>query len=423
VTVPLVDFGVFDADNHYYEPMDAFTRYVEPEFADRTMRWAKIDGRTRLIVGGRVNHYMSNPTFDPVSRPGWLDAYFRGLDPEGASKLMEQLDPIATRPEYRDRDARLKVMDAQGIEAAFFFPTLAVGMERVLTGDAPALMAAFRAFNRWVDEDWGFNYKDRIFAAPFISLVDVDNAVRELEAALARDARLVLITYGPITTPTGGRSPGDRIYDPFWARVNEAGIVVGMHGGDTRYKDYLADWGQKTEINVVSAMRRRRQKEERGEPVEEDPSIEQNIFRGMVSHSAIHDTMAALLAQRVFLRFPNVRVAAIETGASWVGPLLGKLGGSMKRAAKSWPEDPRDTFKRHVWVAAFGEDDFVHFRETMGGVDHMLMGSDWPHPEGYAEPTSFVNDLKQAGYTDEECRKVMRENGFDLIRSRALSGV
>ena len=68
-----LDYQVFDADNHYYEATDAFTRHIEPQFARRAMQWAEIDGRTRLLVGGKVNRFIPNPQFDPVARPGCLD--------------------------------------------------------------------------------------------------------------------------------------------------------------------------------------------------------------------------------------------------------------------------------------------------------------------------------------------------------------
>ena len=68
----------FDADNHYYEATDAFTRYIEPEYAKRAMQWAEIDGKTRLLVGGRVNRFIPNPTFSHLAKPGSLEQYFRG---------------------------------------------------------------------------------------------------------------------------------------------------------------------------------------------------------------------------------------------------------------------------------------------------------------------------------------------------------
>ena len=62
-----LDYLAFDADNHYYEAVDAFTRYVDPKMAKRTMQWAEIDGKQRLLVAGRVNRFIPNPTFDPVA--------------------------------------------------------------------------------------------------------------------------------------------------------------------------------------------------------------------------------------------------------------------------------------------------------------------------------------------------------------------
>ena len=128
----------FDADNHYYEAMDAFTRHIEPEYAKRAMQWAEIDGKTRLLVGGRVNRFIPNPTFDQLAKPGSLEQYFRGNNESGAGvvELFGELEP--TDPAYRDRDIRLKVMDDQRIDGALFFPTLGVGMEEALRDDLPA---------------------------------------------------------------------------------------------------------------------------------------------------------------------------------------------------------------------------------------------------------------------------------------------
>ena len=129
-----IDFDLFDCDNHYYEATDAFTRHVEPGFEKRTMQWGVVDGKTRLLVGGKINRFIPNPLFDPVARPGVLDEYFRAKNPQGKdiATLFGELEPI--RPEYRNRDARLHVMDEQGLAACFLFPTLAVGMEEALRG-------------------------------------------------------------------------------------------------------------------------------------------------------------------------------------------------------------------------------------------------------------------------------------------------
>ena len=187
-----LDYPVFDADNHYYEALDAFTRHLDPALGPRVIEWAEVNGRRYHSVGGRINHAVTNPTFNPISPAGALFDYFRG-NPNGVPmhELMGRPEPI--RPEYRDRDARLAVMDAQGIAQVWLFPTLGMLYEEALRDDPEAVVLLFRAFNRWLAEDWGMAYRDRIFAAPYITLVDVDEAVRELEWALDQDARSVVL--------------------------------------------------------------------------------------------------------------------------------------------------------------------------------------------------------------------------------------
>ena len=76
--MPDLDFDLVDADNHYYEARDAFTRHADPRMASRCMQWATVNGRERLLVAGQVQRFIANPSFDPVARPGCLDDYHRG---------------------------------------------------------------------------------------------------------------------------------------------------------------------------------------------------------------------------------------------------------------------------------------------------------------------------------------------------------
>ena len=103
--MPDLDFLCFDADNHYYEAEDAFTRHMDPRYRKRGMQWAELEGRQRLLVAGKVNRFIPNPTFDPVARPGCLDEFYRGKRSSGGSlaEMFGELDPI--NPAYRNRDA------------------------------------------------------------------------------------------------------------------------------------------------------------------------------------------------------------------------------------------------------------------------------------------------------------------------------
>ncbi len=81
----------------------------------------------------------------------------------------------------------------------------------------------------------------------------------------------------------------------------------------------------------------------------------------------------------------------------------------------AFPEDPREAFKRNVWVSPFYENDLAGLRDIMG-ADHLLLGSDWPHTEGLVDPLSFTVDLTEAGYTEEEQRLIMHDNCKLLVQ-------
>ncbi len=389
-------FLLFDADNHYYEAEDAFTRHIDPRMKRRCMRWADVDGRKELLVAGKINRFIPNPTFDPVARPGCLDQYYRGNNPKGLSirDAFGALEPI--RPEYRDRDVRLKRMDEQRIEKAIYFPTLGVGMEEALKHDTEAVHTAFEAFNRWLLDDWGFAYQERIYAAPYISLMNRDRAVRELEWALSHDARFVVMRPSFVYGPGGSRSPADPWFDPFWQIVNEAGVTIVYHGGDAGYGEYMADWGEGGAIQ----------------------SFGYSPLRMIaMPHKAPFDLMAALISHRLFERFPNLRMASIEMGAFWVSWLFQALERAYGQDPNAFAEDPRETFRRHVWIAPFHEDNILDLKELLG-AENMLLGSDWPHAEGLAEPTDFVHEL--GGFSDAEIEQVMRTNALGLSRRRPV---
>ena len=215
------------------------------------MQWATIDGRNRLLVGGKICRFIPNPTFDPIARPGALDLYFRGKQPSTDIRAaFGDLERIEDRPEYRDRDARIARMDAQGLDGCFLFPTLGVGMEEALAHDVDALYASFRAFNRWLEDDWGYAYQDRIFAAPMLSLSDPAQAEAELARVLDAGARIVCLRAAPIRTSSGGRSPGAPEFARFWGLVAEAGVTVGYHSGDSGYGRYADDWGAGGEMEA-----------------------------------------------------------------------------------------------------------------------------------------------------------------------------
>lgn len=78
-----LDYKAIDADNHYYEALDAFTRHLDRDFTRRGVQVVQQDRRTMILIGDRVNRFIPNPTFDPIIVPGCTDPMFRGEVPQG----------------------------------------------------------------------------------------------------------------------------------------------------------------------------------------------------------------------------------------------------------------------------------------------------------------------------------------------------
>jgi predicted TIM-barrel fold metal-dependent hydrolase len=384
-----LDHPVFDCDNHYYEALDAFTRHLDPKLGPRCVQWAEIGGRKYHVIAGQVSHAVVNPTFNPIAKAGALHEYFRG-NPRGKSPLefLREREPIPAA--YRERDARLAVMDKQGLEAIWLFPTLGVLYEELLKRDTEAVTLTFRAFNQWLEEDWGFHYQGRIFAAPYVPMVDPAFAVRELDWALARGARVVCMRPAPAWTQSGPRSPADPLFDPFWARANEAGIAVVVHAGDSGYSSngYARDgFGASFDGGWK-------------------PSIKSfNIER------AAFDFLITLVFEKLFDRFPNLRIASVENGSDYLADLFKKLRSTAKKTPGYFAEDPVETFKRHVFINPFWEDDVYEITAAMG-PERVIFGSDWPHIEGMPQPLDYVAEL--ANFDAATKRRILRENAREL---------
>jgi predicted TIM-barrel fold metal-dependent hydrolase len=384
-----VDFDLFDADNHYYEATDAFIRHLPPH-RSKLVQWAEVGGKQRMILDNKLFRFIPNPTFDPVARPGCLDDYFRGkVAGDDIRAAFGELEPI--NPAYREPDARIKLMDAQGIQGCFMFPTLGVGVEEALLHDPDALHDLFHAFNQWMHDDWTFNYSERIYAAPYIALQDPQRAEQEVEYALANGARVVVLRAGPIRGPGFSRSPGDPVYDGVWSRIAEAGILAAYHSGDAGYGRYADEWGGGGDFQAF-----------RNDP-----------FRSVTSgHRPIYDTIAAFVCHGVLRRHPRLRVATIESGSDWMPSLLKSLKKSYGQLPAAYEnDDPVEQVRSQVWVSPYYEDDLPELRDGLG-AQRVIFGSDYPHAEGLAEPRDFVNDLP--GFTPDEVRLVMRENALAL---------
>jgi predicted TIM-barrel fold metal-dependent hydrolase len=390
-----LNYLLFDADNHYYETPDCFTRYIDPGDAEKAITAQRTeDGGWSVMVGAHPYRFM-DVKFDKTNPPGSMHELLRN---KAISSEITWADSYSTDhmlAAFQQRDDRVILMEEQGIETAILLPTFGASIEQTMIGDVDQTYANLRAFNRWLDDEWGLARDDRIIAPPLLSLLDVDRAVAELDRVLSLGARLIHLRPGPTGS---GRSPADPYYDPFWARLNAAGVPVAFHINDYRYPEASLAWGE-----------------------DPDPPVrEMSAFQWAFMHGdrAIMETFGAIIYGNLFGRFPNLKALSIENGSDWVSYLLALLD-KKKGMGRYGPwvggrpsGRPSDTFRAHCYVSPFPEDNVEALIDCIG-ASQVLFGSDYPHPEGLARPADFAGLM--GNRSDDEIRMVMRDNAERLF--------
>ena len=306
--------------------------------------------------------------------------------------------PIRSIPAFREPGPRIELMDELGIDRALMWPTLASLVEERLRDDPLATHAVVHALNQWMHETWTFDFDGRIFPTPVITLPIVEKAIAELQWVLERGAKVILVRPAPVPGPYGSRSFALPEFDPFWELVQEADVLVGMHASDDGYQRWLNEW--------------------EGIRDEFEPFKGPSAFAAIVGHSgrSITDTVASAIGHGLCTRFPRLKIAPVENGSSWVRPLIAQMGHAYATNPKVFEEDPVEVFKRNIFVHPFHEEDPRGLADLIG-VDNVIFGSDYPHPEGMADPLSFVDDLD--GLPQADVAKIMGGNLARLMNVAA----
>ena len=393
-SVGTLPYLMTDFDQHCYEATDAFTRFMPANKLHTAVRPVKVPGYDRkvLLANDKIVTALEND-LDQAYVPGSLVEMLKQRASGDNSDSDRFYEPI--QEEYLNKDKRLVQLKEQQIEKAIMYPGgWALLAEAYLDGIDP-LYDNLRAFNLWLDEDWGFSYHDTIYAPALLSLRDLDRSVEELEKVLDAGARFLLLPAGPAY----GRSPGDPYFDPFWARVNEAKAVVCYHISEFYYQSNVAaDWGW----GLV-------------------PPFQFSAWQWQNSYGErpVTDTLSALIFDNLFGRFPNIKVLVSEFGAEWIPHFIRHMDKSRGMARNGrWlggqlTERPSTVFKKHIRVVPYPEDDTIGMVEKLGTTECLLMGSDWPHAEGLREPADFYTRVEGLG--EENRRLFLRENGINLI--------
>jgi predicted TIM-barrel fold metal-dependent hydrolase len=389
---------IFDGDTHLYETDDAWSRYLPKKYeADWKYHFEIEDGFRVLYVGPRKVE-VSAGYYSPdgkVPAPGMLHEWLKAMK-AGKGEIDYRVDKT---PDMMHAAPRLQKMDQFGVEKCFIYCGDMVATISYLDQVEPA-KAVLHAYNQWMFDEWKFNYQDRIYSAPLVTLEDVDWACQEAQWAIRNGTRIFLMPMGPVNQ----KAPAHPDHDRFWAILNEAHCRVVYHVSEAIYlRDHMAVWGE-----TMQSSR-----------------LKQTAFMWMHGYSErpVIETLSSFVFYNFFARFPNVKILSAENGAEWVPGVLAKMD-KVRGIAKNgyWPagqlkERPSAIFKRHIGVVAYPEDDIKGIIDGCDGdADWIIMGSDYPHSEGVPAPIDFVKE-GCAGLSAEQVRKVMYENGKRFLGS------
>jgi predicted TIM-barrel fold metal-dependent hydrolase len=374
-----------------YETRDALTKYL-PDRYRGIIDYLDVHGRTKIVVRGMISNYIPNPTFDVVAAPGAQEEYFKHGNPDGKSYREIMGTPIQAIPAFREPGPRCELMDELGIDKAMMYPTLASLVEERMRDDPDLTHATIHALNQWMHEQWQFDYDGRIFSTPVITLPIVERAIEELEWVVERGAKAVLIRPAPAWGLRGPRSFALPEFDPFWATVERLGVVVVMHASDSGYTRYTGEW-----------------EGARGEYLAFKPTPFGLVSMG---HRPIEDAVASICCHGLLYRFPALKIALVENGSAWVRPILKNLDDTWQKMPHEFPEHPVEAFKRNIWMHPFHEEDPRGLVELLG-ADHVIFGSDYPHPEGMSDPLSYVDEI--ADLPADDIARIMGGNMYQLM--------
>ncbi|MDH3442581.1 MAG: amidohydrolase [Deltaproteobacteria bacterium] len=370
------NFPVFDCDSHIYEPPEVWDRYIPENHRDfaRTHFYRDAD-RLISVKNGKISFRDPNKWKYPGEtwHPG-LNKTLIGAIPPGTKEWDET---IGRNRSARDPLARLKDMDAAGIDQVMIFPSTFVYLP--LVKDAEAAHICARAYN-----DWAYDYcsaeKNRLFPAAVLPIQNVDFAIQELRRVAKRGFRSALVR--PIFS--GTKYPTLPEFDPLWKEFEEVGVVLGMHTFPSRGE------AMSPELDERMGANRKRLFGDEEVLVYSPGQFVANIMQLMGSKQA-GDAAFGFLAEAMtwtavvlmtgwLEKFPRLKVAILESNCSWLPLVLEKAETylALYKHIGDKIGEPHEVFYKSCHIA-FESDEIMAFRlwdlyENIG-----LWSSDMPH--------------------------------------------
>ena len=173
MSIGRLPYPMFDADNHLYEPQEALTKFLPEKYKNvDPVRAGQRPHQDRASAARSANTSRTRPSDVVAARAPWRSTSRTATPTARASARLFGEPMQVAMPAFREPAPRLELMDELQIDRTLMFPTLASLIEERMRDDPVVIHAVVHSLNQWLYEIWGFNYEDRIFTIPVITLAD-----------------------------------------------------------------------------------------------------------------------------------------------------------------------------------------------------------------------------------------------------------
>ncbi len=352
--------GAIDADGHILEPPDLWERYLEPKFRDRALRIVRdAEGLEELEIGGRRSTVTTKGMPSLLGVMGAPDLMTIARDPDRT---------YVTEAAYGSFDPaeRLRLLDAEGLDAAVLYPTLGLLWEAEL--EDPVLSQAYtRAYNRWICE-FCADADDRLIPVAHLSLSDPEAAATELVRAVGEGARGCFVL--PFTHARRALAHAD--HNRVFAAAQDLDVVFAIHPG------FEPDWAKGERFTG-------------GNWTEDRLQLLESVRGG----DGVRHQFATFFDMAVFDQFPRLKVLVLESGGGWVGHFLDRMdavyGHTPIGVGMRLKEKPSTYFRDRCWVSCDPDEHSLAPLIERYGATQFLWASDYPHAD---HTPDYLEDLE-----------------------------
>jgi predicted TIM-barrel fold metal-dependent hydrolase len=280
----------------------------------------------------------------------------RRVDIMAATGLYEDGRKGIRRP--TDPDRRVQDMDRDGVQAEVIFGILGAATR---LRDHEAATEMFRIYNDWL-VDFCRHYPERSIGLACLPYGDIDGAVKEVD----RVARLGL--RGMELSCSWDMEPmWHPVWEPLWQAVNEVGLPLHFHTFPSLPRDKM---DQQKGLTRRAAF------------FTSVAGFQMNLI----------NIVAAVIGSAVLERYPNLRLSFGESGIGWLPYALDRMDFEWEDRFRDLGlrMKPSDYWRRQC-KATFQFDRIGTKLIDDIGVETLMWGSDYPHPDGvWPESSKYI---------------------------------